>query len=158
MFYFLFIFNIILVTTKEIDESIFSFSIKYPDDIETKEYHIGDDISLLCTLHNTLPIDFDIQTIELEFTTEDGEKSFVLRNEEGSLIKAIANGTNNEFVVRNVTEFHGVYKLSSVSFVVGNLKLVYNSQVSKPNSPEIKFITVVPVLPTTEIIAKFPSK
>ena len=148
----------ITVITKEIKGGIFVLTIKYPEDVETKEYHIGDSISLSCTIRNNLPIEFYIQSIEVAFTTEEGDKSFVLRNDEGSPIKVVANGTNSEFSVVATTEFHGVYHFSNLSFVTGNLRLVCVNEAESESSVKAKAISVVPVPPTTDIIAKFPSK
>lgn len=145
---------IYLVITRDIEGGIFEFSIKYPEDIETKEYHIGDSISLSCVLKNTLPIDFNIQSIEVSFSAEETAKEFTLRNDEGTNVKLAANGVESEFTAKTITEFHGTYKFKSLSFVIGNLKLVYNNL---PSSKD-RIITVVPVMPTTEIVAKFPSK
>lgn len=154
----LFYLCLFIVITKEINDDNLSLTIKYPEDIESKEYHIGDDISLVCTLTNNLPIEFSIQSIEVVFSTADGSKSFTMRNDEGSSVDVVARGTNSDFVVRTVTEFHGVYKFASFSFVIGNLKLVYNSKNEPSENEKDKLITIVPVMPTAEIIAKFPSK
>lgn len=149
---------VFIVVTKEIGDDNISLTIKYPEDIESKEYHIGDDISLTCTLTNNLPIEFSIQSVEVVFSTADGSRSFTMRNDEGSSVDVVARGTNSEFVVKTVTEFHGVYKFASFSFVIGNLKLVYNSKAEPSEKEKEKLITIVPVMPTTEIVAKFPSK
>lgn len=81
-----------------------------------------------------------------------------MKNDEGSSVDVVVNGSSNDFVVRTVTEFHGVYKFTSLSFLVGNLRLVYNVEAGAQECESEKFIKIVPVMPTTSIVAKFPSK